>query len=251
MINANEERYKDLLERALHSNEKASTTQGVDIRLLTNQVLHLNMKEVPLITGKKIFWKKAIAEFELWLSGKTDKIKYYHEKGINYWDQFADKDGNLGPIYGYQWVNWNGQGINQIEEVKDLISKGSTRRRLIITGWNVGQLKEMSLPPCVMTYQFNIVSDKYLDVSVYQRSADGFIGVPFDIFQAYLMAHYVNNGKYTLRKLTFFYGNFHIYENHIDQVIEYLNAETYKAPKFINNEIVDYVSGKYIKGEIN
>lgn len=251
MGNKNEKAYKKLLKKALKSKETASTSQGVDIRLLTNVMLELDMQEVPLITGKKMFYQKAIDELKLYFNGKTN-IKDFHFYNIHYWDQFADENGELGPIYGSQWTNWNGEGIDQLQEIREAIKKGSTRRRLIVSGWNVGKLKEMSLPPCPVLFQINIVGDKYLDMAVYQRSADGFLGVPFDIFQHFLIAKWLNNGKYELRKLTFFYGNFHIYDNHDKQVKKYLKQKTHKAPTMYGNyEIKNYKCGPYIKGEIN
>lgn len=254
--NLNEANYKELLHKTLQYGKPSKDRTGIGTRVLTNQVLDIDMSEVPVVTGKKMFWKTAGKELKLFINGETD-IKEYKKEGINYWDKFAFDDGSLGPIYGAQWRNF--YGVDQLYDVIKSLKDNPTSRRHIISAWNPGEQHLMSLPPCPVMIQFNVV-DGVLDALVIQRSADSFLGVPFDVYQYYLLTRYINGMSgmnYKLGKLTFMYGNFHIYENHIEQVNEYLKTRVYKAPtitddlKDISWELHDYRSGKYIKGEIN
>jgi len=145
----------------------------------------------PLITGKKMFFKNIISEFLWFINGETniDRFKKY---GVSIWDAWADEDGNLGPVYGYQMVNYNGQKINQLEQVIDSLINNPDSRRHIITLWNPIQLKEMRLPPCYLYFQF-FVENGRLNLQVVQRSADLFIGVPYDIAMLSLFLIYIAN----------------------------------------------------------
>lgn len=256
--NKNEANYKLLLAKVLSKGTKSNDRTGVGTLVLTNQVLDIDMQQVPIVTAKKMFWKTAIKELELFIQGKTH-INDFKAKGINYWDKFANEFGELGPIYGAQWINFG--GVNQLEAVIKSIREKPYSRRHIISAWNPVDMPKMSLPPCPVLVQLHVVDNK-LDALVYQRSADSFLGVPFDIFQYYLLVRYINTKSgmnYALGKLSFVYGNFHIYSNHLEQVKTYLNTKVHKAPTIkddldddkINWELENYKHEKYIKGEIN
>lgn len=271
--NKNEVEYKKLLLKCLNEGFEQKDRTGVGTYTLTNQTVEFDMKEAPLFTGKKIMWKTAVAELNAFLKAEHT-LEEFHARGIKYWDKFADKNGELGPIYGVQWRNF--EGVDQIDYVISELLNNPNSRRLIISAWNPKDQKDMSLPPCPVMVQFNVREGKYLDAFVYQRSADSFLGVPFDIFQYYLLTCYIiihHNvqirkvcGKdvplLTLGKLNFAYGNFHIYANHEEQVKEYLMAPVFRPSDVepclhVGRDEVEvafnteYKHGKFIKGEIN
>lgn len=260
--NINEHLYKSLLLKCLLKGDiiKSDRTK-IGTHQLTNVQLSFDLKNgVPLITGKRIFWKNAITETELLYINGITNLKILREHGIKYWDKFDKGNGTLGPVYGAQWVNWNNENIDQLKTLVKNMRANPFSRRLFVSAWNPSKLSEMALPPCPVSFQVIINEKNEMDMHVYQRSGDGFLGVPFDIFQFYyLMEHlrWMAKVPYRLRNLTFSYGSFHIYNNHIDQTIKYLNSSVYKAPTFnfrateLDEIITDYRHGEYIKGEIN
>ena len=200
----------------------------------------------PLLTTKKLHLKSIIYELLWFLRGDTN-VKYLQDHGVRIWNEWADADGNLGHIYGYQWRSWpdyNGGYIDQIAEVVNTIKNNPESRRIIVSAWNVGDLKTMNLPPCHLLFQF-YVADGRLSLQLYQRSADCFLGVPFNIASYALLLMMVaqvtglepGDFVHTL-------GDAHIYSNHFGQVAEQLSREPRPLPRMIINpdvkELTDF-----------
>jgi len=190
----------------------------------------------PLITGRKMFPKNFIAEF-LWIMGGGTHIQDLQENEVHIWDDWADHMGYLGPIYGYQLRMFNGENCDQLEYIKTLLEKEPTSRRMIMTMWNPLQLKKMALPPCHHTIQFNVNSNKYLDIMVMQRSADVMVGLPYDIaLYSVMMEVFSSMFSYSPGKLIFSIGDAHIYDNHWEGMETYLKTLLYEPPYLEFNE---------------
>ena len=186
------------------------------------------MEGFPLLTTKKVHLKSVIYELLWFLSGDTN-IKFLKDNGVSIWDEWADENGNLGPVYGHQWRSWptsEGKEIDQISNLINQIKKTPDSRRLIVSAWNVGEINKMKLPPCHCFFQF-YVADGRLSCQLYQRSADIFLGVPFNIASYALLTQMIAHvcglecGEF-IHTL----GDAHIYTNHIDQVNEQLRQKT-------------------------
>ena len=175
--------YLQLLRHVMeHGRQKADRTSTGTYSVFGAQTRFQLSQGFPLLTTKKVHLKSIIYEL-LWMLRGDTNVRWLHEHGVTIWDEWADKDGNLGPIYGAQWCKWrtpDGRSINQIDQVIEEIKSNPASRRLIVSAWNVGELEQMSLPPCHCLFQF-YVSDGELSCQLYQRSADIFIGVPFNI----------------------------------------------------------------------
>ncbi len=202
----------------------------------------------PLVTTKKLHLKSIIHELIWFLSGDTN-ISYLKENGVRIWDEWADADGNLGPVYGYQWRSWpapNGGHIDQISQVVDQIKNNPDSRRMIVSAWNVADVNQMALPPCHSLFQFYVLDGK-LSCQLYQRSADIFLGVPFNIASYALltmMMAQVCGLEYGDFIHTF--GDAHIYNNHLEQANLQLTREPRPLPTMkINPEVKDIFSFKY------
>jgi len=187
----------------------------------------------PLLTTKKLHTKSIIYELLWFLRGDTN-VKYLNEQGVTIWDEWADPDGNLGRIYGAQWCDWrtaNGRSINQIDGVIEQIKKNPDSRRLIVSAWNVGELEQMALPPCHTLFQF-FVQDGELSCQLYQRSADLFLGVPFNIASYALLTMMVAQ-VCDLKPGTFVhtFGDLHLYSNHVEQAKLQLAREPRPLPE--------------------
>lgn len=202
---------------------------------------------VPIfLTTKKMFPKIPIHEIRWMLMGCTNTA-YLRDNGITIWDEWADENGELGPIYGAQWRNWGGQGIDQIKQLEEDIKTNPKSRRLIVEGWNVSDLPKMKLPPCHKTWQVYISKDGYMDLLMYQRSADMFLGVPYNLaFYSILLCMLAHTHGYNPRKLIHITGDAHIYKNHYEQVREQLNRpiwQTHPYMRILNkrDSIIDYV----------
>ncbi|MBR7798975.1 thymidylate synthase [Undibacterium fentianense] len=186
----------------------------------------------PLVTTKKLHLKSIIHELIWFLAGSTN-IAYLKENGVSIWDEWADADGNLGPVYGSQWRSWplpNGGHIDQIAQLVEQIKTNPDSRRLIVSAWNVAEIPNMKLPPCHAFFQF-YVADGKLSCQLYQRSADIFLGVPFNIASYALLTHMV--AQQTGLKVGDFIwtgGDCHLYSNHMEQVKEQLTREPYPLP---------------------
>jgi len=218
----------------------------------------------PLVTTKKIFTKGVVAELLWMLSGSTNS-KILEDQGVNIWKEWSDEKGDLGPIYGKQWRNWSGQGIDQITELVKGLTIDPASRRHIVSAWNVSELPWMALAPCHCFFQCYVHDDGYLDLKLYQRSADLFLGVPFNIASYALLTHMLARAA-GLKPGRFIHslGDAHIYSNHITQVETQLKREPLQAPTLWLNPHVksifdykmedivfkDYISHEPIKGEV-
>lgn len=194
----------------------------------------------PLLTTKKIHLKSIIHELIWFLRGDTN-IKYLQDNGVTIWDEWADESGELGPIYGYQWRSWpspNGQYIDQISQVIDTLKKNPDSRRIIVCAWNVADIDKMALPPCHALFQF-YVSENKLSCQLYQRSADLFLGVPFNIASYALLTMMVAQVcNLELGEFIHTFGDAHIYLNHLEQVDLQLSRSPLPYPKMKLNPIV-------------
>ena len=202
----------------------------------------------PLLTTKKVHLKSIIHELLWFLQGSTN-IAYLKENGVRIWDEWADENGNLGPVYGYQWRNWpkpDGSHIDQISQVVQAIKTNPDSRRLIVSAWNVADVDQMKLPPCHAFFQF-YVADGKLSCQLYQRSADIFLGVPFNIASYALLTMMVAQVcGLKLGDFVHTLGDAHIYSNHMEQVQEQLSRELRALPAMrINPAVKDIFSFKF------
>ena len=195
----------------------------------------------PLLTTKKLHLRSIIHELLWFLKGDTN-IGYLQENGVRIWDEWADEDGNLGPVYGYQWRSWprpEGGSVDQIQQLIEQIKTNPMSRRLIVSAWNPAQVEEMQLPPCHCLFQF-YVAQGHLSCQLYQRSADIFLGVPFNIASYALLLGMV--AQVTGLKPGIFVhtlGDAHLYHNHFEQAQEQLTRKPYDPPKLMLNRLVD------------
>tara|TARA_B100000676_G_C17903559_1_gene745997 strand:- start:20 stop:820 length:801 start_codon:yes stop_codon:yes gene_type:complete len=199
-------------------------------------------KGFPILTTKKLHLKSIIHELLWFLSGDTN-IKYLNDNGVSIWDEWADEDGNLGPVYGHQWRSWpdpNGGSIDQITGLLDQINNNPNSRRLIVCAWNVSEVDRMALPPCHCLFQFYIADGK-LSCQLYQRSADIFLGVPFNIASYALLTGMIAQVcGLGLGDFVHTFGDAHIYANHLDQADEQLRRKPYDLPKMsLNPDVKD------------
>lgn len=230
--------YHDLLQHVLDKGIKKQDRTGVGTLSVFGYQMRFNLQEgFPLITTKKLHVKSIIYELLWFLKGSTN-IQYLKENGVTIWDEWADEKGDLGPIYGYQWRSWpdyNGGYIDQISQLIEELKRNPNSRRLIVSAWNVAQLKEMRLPPCHILFQF-YVADGKLSCQLYQRSADIFLGVPFNIASYALLLMMVAQVT-NLEPYEFIHtlGDAHLYLNHIEQAKLQLTRDFRPLPKIILN----------------
>jgi thymidylate synthase len=241
--------YLELLDHVLKTGtEKNDRTGTGTISVFGYQMRFDLEKGFPLLTTKKLHLKSIIQELLWFISGDTN-TKYLNDNGVKIWNEWADKNGNLGPVYGYQWRSWpsgDGKKIDQLENVISSIKKSPDSRRHIINAWNVGELDKMALPPCHILIQFYVAAGR-LSCQLYQRSADIFLGVPFNIASYALLTLMVAQVT-GLKPGDFVHtlGDAHIYLNHIDQVRLQLTREPNKLPKMqINPEVTDILKFRY------
>ena len=233
--------YLDLLDRILKEGvQKGDRTGTGTISVFGNQ-MRFNLQEgFPLLTTKKLHLKSIIYELLWFLQGNTN-AKWLQERGVRIWNEWADEDGNLGHIYGYQWRSWpdyDGGHVDQISEVIDQIKNNPNSRRLIVSAWNVADIKNMNLPPCHILFQF-YVADGKLSCQLYQRSADTFLGVPFNIASYALLTMMVAQ-VCNLQPGDFVYttGDTHLYLDHIEQAKLLLTRDPRPLPKMKINPAV-------------
>jgi thymidylate synthase len=233
--------YLDLMRHVMeHGNRKEDRT-GTGTLSVFGYQMRFNLAEgFPLLTTKKVHLKSIIHELLWFLQGSTN-IQYLKDHGVTIWDEWADENGNLGPVYGYQWRNWprpDGTHIDQISQVVEMIRKNPDSRRLIVSAWNVADVDRMKLPPCHAFFQF-YVADGKLSCQLYQRSADIFLGVPFNIASYALLTMMVAQ-VCNLRLGDFVHtlGDAHLYLNHLEQTREQLSREPRNLPLMrINPEV--------------
>lgn len=241
--------YLQLLDRILKEGEEKTDRTGTGTISVFGHQMRFNLEEgFPLLTTKKLHLKSIIYELLWFLNGDTN-AKWLQERGVRIWNEWADEDGSLGHIYGYQWRSWpdyNGGHIDQITRVINDIKNNPDSRRLIVSAWNVGDLDNMNLPPCHILFQFYVANGK-LSLQLYQRSADTFLGVPFNIASYSLLLMMVAQVT-SLKPGEFVYttADTHVYLNHIEQVKLQLTREPRHLPKMtINPEVKDIFSFKY------
>jgi len=230
--------YLKLLEHTLENGVEKSDRTGTGTKSVFGYQMRFDLKQgFPVLTTKKLHLKSIIHELLWFLSGDTN-IKYLNENGVSIWNEWADADGNLGPVYGHQWRSWpthDGRRIDQISQVVDSLTKNPDSRRHMVCAWNVSDVERMALPPCHVLFQFYVANGK-LSCQLYQRSADIFLGVPFNIASyallTMMMAQVVGleSGDFVHT-----FGDAHIYLNHTEQVKLQLTREPRPLPKMIIN----------------
>ena len=241
--------YCDLMRHVLAYGNKKEDRTGTGTLSVFGYQMRFDLNEgFPLLTTKKVHLKSIIHELLWFLQGSTN-IAYLKENGVRIWDEWADENGNLGPVYGYQWRNWpkpDGTHIDQITQVVNAIKKNPDSRRLIVSAWNVADIDCMKLPPCHAFFQF-YVADGRLSCQLYQRSADIFLGVPFNIASYALLTMMVAQVcDLKLGDFVHTLGDAHIYTNHMEQVKEQLTREPRALPQMkINPEVKDIFSFRF------
>lgn len=241
--------YLDLLQHILDKGTDKSDRTGTGTRSVFGYQMRFDLSEgFPLVTTKKLHLKSIIYELLWFLRGETN-IGYLHEHNVRIWDEWADPDGNLGPVYGAQWRHWqapDGRIIDQISEVLRQIRTTPDSRRMIVSAWNVGQLDQMALMPCHALFQF-YVADGKLSCQLYQRSADMFLGVPFNIASYALLTLMIAQVT-GLKPGEFIHslGDAHIYRNHFDQVRLQLTRQPRPLPVMkLNPQVTDLFDFRY------
>ena len=225
--------YEDLLAHVLARGAVKADRTGTGTRSIFGHQLRYDLAEgFPLITTKRVHFKSVANEL-LWFLRGDSNVAWLHEHGVKIWDEWADADGDLGPVYGVQWRSWptpDGRHIDQISELLDTLRTNPDSRRMLVSAWNVGEIPQMALPPCHAMFQF-YVADGRLSCQLYQRSADLFLGVPFNIAGYALLTHLIAQ-QVGLQVGDFVWtgGDCHIYDNHVEQVREQLSRTTFPFP---------------------
>ena len=241
--------YLDLLRYIRENGTVKSDRTGVGTQSIFGYQMRFNLAEgFPLLTTKKVHLKSIIYELLWFIAGDTN-IKYLHDHNVTIWDEWADADGNLGPVYGHQWRSWpapDGGTIDQLANVVEQLKHNPDSRRHIVSAWNPGEVDRMALPPCHAMFQF-YVADNRLSCQLYQRSADCFLGVPFNIASYALLTMMIAQAcGYEPGDFVHTLGDAHIYLNHMDQVQEQLSREPKALPKMsLNPEKKDIFSFEY------
>ena len=235
--------YHDLMEHVLkHGLEKRDRTGTGTLSVFGHQMRFDLTDGFPLVTTKKLHLKSIVYELLWFLAGDTN-VRWLQEKGVSIWDEWADEDGELGPVYGHQWRSWptqDGQTIDQITSVVNQIKRNPDSRRLIVTAWNPADIEKMALPPCHCLFQFYVGNGR-LSCQLYQRSADIFLGVPFNI-ASYALLTMMMAQVTGLKPGEFIhtFGDAHLYLNHLDQTREQLSRRPYPLPRmFLNPDVKD------------
>jgi thymidylate synthase len=259
--------YQDYLQHILSHGVKKVDRTGVGTLSVFGYQMRFNLQEgFPLVTTKKLHTKSIFHELFWFLNGDTN-IKYLKDNGVSIWDAWADESGDLGPVYGKQWRSWetrDGRVVDQISEVMNQIKTNPDSRRLLVNAWNVGELQNMALPPCHMMFQF-YVADNKLSCQLYQRSADSFLGVPFNIASyALLTSMMAQQCDLGVGDFIWTGGDCHIYLNHLEQVQLQLTRAPYPLPtlhfkrrpptlfdyQYDDIEILNYEAHPHIKGAV-
>lgn len=259
--------YLNLLDHILKHGVRKDDRTGTGTISVFGYQMRFDLQDgFPLLTTKKLHLKSIIHELLWFLKGETN-IRYLNENGVTIWDEWADANGELGPVYGYQWRSWptaDGRHIDQISRVVDSLKNNPDSRRHIVSAWNVGEIENMALPPCHVLFQFYVAHGK-LSCQLYQRSADVFLGVPFNIASyALLTMMMAQVCGYEPGEFVHTLGDTHIYLNHIEQVKLQLTREPRKLPRMVINpevksifdfkfadfKLEDYNPHPHIKGDI-
>jgi thymidylate synthase len=259
--------YLDLMRHVQEHGTQKTDRTGTGTRSVFGYQMRFDLQQgFPMVTTKKLHMKSIVHELIWFLAGSTN-IAYLKENGVSIWDEWADPEGNLGPIYGYQWRSWpapDGQHIDQIAQVLQQIRNNPDSRRLIVSAWNVADIPQMKLPPCHAFFQF-YVADGKLSCQLYQRSADIFLGVPFNIASYALLTHMMaQQAGLEVGDFVWTGGDCHLYSNHMEQVALQLSREPLPLPtlrfrrtpdsifdyRFDDVEIVGYQSHAAIKAPV-
>lgn len=259
--------YLDLMKHVLENGEKKQDRTGTGTLSVFGHQTRFNLSEgFPLLTTKRLHIKSIVYELLWFLRGDTN-VRYLQEHGVNIWNEWAGESGELGPVYGGQWRSWktpDGRAIDQISQVIDQIKTNPDSRRLIVNAWNVGEIPKMALPPCHLLFQF-YVADGKLSCQLYQRSADIFLGLPFNVASYSLLTMMVaqvcglETGEFVLTL-----GDAHLYSNHIDQARLQVTREPLTLPRMLINrsvrsifefdyddfELAGYEAHPHIKAEV-
>jgi thymidylate synthase len=250
--------YNRVLRQILDEGETRADRTGVGTRALFGTQMRFDLRDgqFPLLTTKRVFWKGIVEELLWFLRGSTN-ARELSEKGVHIWDEWADENGELGPVYGAQWRSWPvfrpayplnhhinhywRRPLDQIAVVVDSLTNNPASRRHIVTAWNPGEVDSMKLPPCHVLFQFDVTADHRLNCQLYQRSADFFLGVPFNIASyallTLMMAQVTGLGPGTF---VWTGGNTHLYLNHLEQAEEQLAREPFKSPSVqLNPDVMD------------
>ena len=256
--------YLDLIQQVLEKGVEKSDRTGTGTKSIFGYQMRFNLSDgFPLVTTKKLHTKSIIYELLWFLNGETN-IGYLKNNGVRIWDAWADKNGDLGPVYGFQWRNWNNDNIDQISELIKTIKSNPDSRRMLISAWNPSVLPDTSisfsenvkngkaaLPPCHAFFQFYVAENK-LSCQLYQRSADVFLGVPFNIASYALLTHMIANVcDLEVGDFIHTFGDAHIYNNHTDQINLQLERKPKKLPTLkINRNVSSIIDFKYEDFEI-
>lgn len=260
--------YLDLVSKILNEGTNKEDRTGTGTKSIFGHQFRFNLQEgFPLLTTKKLHTRSIIYELLWFLKGDTN-ISYLKENKVRIWDEWADEDGNLGPVYGSQWRSWpdyNGGHVDQITQLVDSLKNNPDSRRHMLSAWNVAMIEEMALPPCHVMFQF-YVADNKLSCQLYQRSADLFLGVPFNIASYAILTHMMAQVcGYEVGDFVHTFGDVHIYNNHIEQCQLQLTREPRTLPTLTLNkdvksifdftyedfEITGYDPHPHIKGEVS
>jgi thymidylate synthase len=243
------QQYLNLLQHIIDNGAEKTDRTGTGTKSCFGYQMRFNLAEgFPMVTTKKLHLKSIIYELLWFLNGDTN-IKYLNENGVRIWDEWADKNGDLGPVYGKQWRSWegaNGVVIDQISELIEQIKKTPDSRRLIVSAWNVGDLSKMALMPCHNMFQF-YVADGKLSCQLYQRSADVFLGVPFNIASYALLTMMIASVcGLEYGDFVHSFGDVHLYNNHVEQANLQLSRKPFPLPTMkINKEVKDIFSFQF------
>jgi thymidylate synthase len=259
--------YHDLMHHVLHTGNQKTDRTGTGTISVFGYQMRFDLNEgFPLVTTKKLHIKSIIHELLWFISGSTN-IKYLNENGVRIWDEWADVNGNLGPVYGKQWRSWatpEGSTIDQLTDLIEMIKKTPDSRRLLISAWNVSDINKMALPPCHTLFQFYVANGK-LSCQLYQRSADIFLGVPFNIASYALFTLMIAQVcKLQPGEFIHTFGDAHLYNNHIEQAKLQLTRNLKPLPRILLNEsvtsifdfkfddftLIDYNPHPHIKAEV-
>jgi len=241
--------YLDLLDHVMRDGAEKADRTGTGTRSMFGAQLRFDLREgFPLVTTKKLHLRSIVHELLWFLAGDTN-VRYLREHRVGIWDEWADTDGELGPVYGKQWRSWeapDGRTIDQIQWLLDEIRRNPDSRRLIVSAWNVADLPKMALMPCHALFQF-YVADGRLSCQLYQRSADLFLGVPFNIASYALLTHMIAQvSGLGVGDFVHTFGDAHIYSNHFEQVREQLSRDTRPLPSLkLNSDVTDLFGFRY------
>ena len=241
--------YHDLMTHILNNGSVKGDRTGTGTKSVFGYQMRFDLqKGFPIVTTKKIHLRSIIHEL-LWFLKGDSNIKYLKENGVSIWDEWADEDGNLGPVYGVQWRSWqgyDGETIDQITQLIEMIKNNPNSRRLLVSAWNVAQVNNMALPPCHSLFQF-YVADGKLSCQLYQRSADVFLGVPFNIASYALLTMMIAQVTgYDYGDFIHTFGDAHLYSNHMEQANLQLSREIRPLPVMkLNPEVKNIFDFKY------